>query len=198
LISSQRLAVLLCLFASGIGVNTAVAQQYHSLPSAVTYTEVTPTPHASRAWPGQVTQPIRWLGANRQIITVASQPVATSVQVGPAYAPLQVPPPMQYNSPSQNPWDSVPASVPPQNGWPVYSSGVAYPECAESHSGRSCDWLCRTQKKLRSVYRAGARRSECDFEYPVSTPSGSPYGYVEPTWSQFCPQPSAYPLGPNY
>lgn len=213
----RRLAVLLCLYASGSGVQSALAQQDHWRPSAVSYREAAPSnaypallppPHEIRATQG-------WT-STRHTLTAASQPALTSVQVHaanpapPAPAPptpaTPGPPPTFndstfHHSSTANAAMGAPYSVSPPSGPPGYHHGTECAACTEyneSHTGRACDWFCRAQKRLRSLYRATHRRSECHFEYPVAFPSGCPYGYVEPTWTPFCAEPAPQIIGPSY
>lgn len=216
-ISSQCFAVAMCLSASGIGMNSASAQSYFATPSVVTYTQVAPSYYQAPQWPGQAYQPGQRVLMTHPTYMAASQPVVTSIQLVSASTPPQAPPPapsfspqappptpnfapeVPLPTPSQyNPWSGAPNSVLPPPEMPVYYHGVNCPECNETNGGQSCDWFCNLQKKLRSIYRASHRRSDCKFEYPVVTPSGSPYGYVEPTWNEFWIDGPPSPIGPGY
>lgn len=207
------LAVLLCLALSANQVKLALAQQYHSPPGVVPYT------NANRVAPGVRSHPrprhrvlpTQSTGTTRRRFMAASQPVLTSVEV-PANppAPQRLPPapnissqpkrtpPAPNISPPPSPQADARYSVPPPSGFPAPPSGTAQPYYAETNSEQPCDWFCRLQKKLRSFGRASHRRSECHFEYPVMIPSGRPYGYVQPTWSDFHTEPAAYPVKPTH
>lgn len=211
----QRLAVLLCLALSASRVELALAQQYHSPPGAAPYTNVNANPVASPARfssrPRHRVPPVQSSGTTRQRFMVASQPVLTSVEVPAAPSPPQrLPPapniasqperspPTPNISPPPSPRADSRYSVPPPSGFSAPHYGTAQPYYAETKSEQPCDWFCRLQKKLRSLGRASHRRSECHFEYPVMIPTGRPYGYVQPTWSDFHAEPAAYPVKPTH
>ena len=195
--SFSPLAVLLSLIASMNCVELAFAQRHYSLPSAPTYTHVTRNVVPSPRQPVLGLPPLHRTAATRQTFTASSQPVVTSVHVGPAYyASPQVPLSSASYPAAANPWVGAPTSVWPPSGQSMSCYGTMYPECTDSYDAGHCDWFCKTQKKLRSLYRASHRRSECKFEYPVLFPTGCPYGYAEPTWSQFCADPVPQVIGP--
>jgi hypothetical protein len=202
LISWQHLAIAICLSASGTGVNSAYAQTYFATPGAVTYTHVAPNSYRKPLWPGQGFQPGFQMGVTQATYASVSQPVVTYIQPTSASVPIYAPSPSVVPPPPsvapQESWHGAPVSVSPPSASPVYYSNTTYPQQCDSTGGQSCDWFCNTQKKLRSLYRASHRRSDCKFEYPVVTPSGSPYGYVEPTWNEFWIEAPANAVEPGY
>lgn len=215
----SRLAILLCLycFAGGSGISLTSAQQYYVHPNyvqlhypqppsvqpgTITYTQVMPAVYPPQIETQYAIPPIPETGVIRQVYMEASQPTTTSIQAPALTPPLSfvpnAPPPSPMNVPPQTPTVAVPYSAsPPSIGGPIYHNGVFCQECTESHSERACNWLCRIQKKTRSLFRASQRRSECSFEYPVATPTGTPYGYVQPTWSDFSAEPEPTPFIPS-
>lgn len=197
LISFQRFAIAMCLSASGIGVNSAFAQRYYATSSTPAYTQVTPPTYRKPLWPEPGLQPNLRSTTMPAAYAPVPQPMVTYIQTASASVPVYAPPPAPSAIP-QEPWVGAPITVSPPSASPIYYSSPAAPSYSEPYDDQPCDWLCQSKKALRGLYRASHRRSDCHFEYPVATPSGSPYGYVEPTWNEFGMEAPAYPIGTGY
>lgn len=226
-ISVRHLAPPICLsLVASVSGGSAFGQHYHTHPHPATYSHVRPTvapthvrgnqhmtppyrpsPHPTTYFQVQPTvyhtqmqgslliPPAQQTGTIRQVFSEATAPTSTSVHAVPA------PTPPNFLPPAPPPGAIPPVPLPGPTGVhsapPPTMQGHVCTECSESHSG-PCNLLCRVHKKFVGLFRASQRRSECHFQYPVAPPTGAPYGYVQPTWSDFCAEPTLGSPGPEF